>query len=79
MKTMANPENRSRFNLLRRLPYITAPTLFLLGRHDPTSEHVDELTRLLPGSKAYVIETGGHQIHYENQEEFAQQVLGFLG
>ncbi len=79
MKTMANPENRSRFNLLRRLPYITAPTFFLLGRHDPTSEHADKLTSLVPGSKSYVIETGGHQIHYENQEEFSKQVLDFLG
>jgi pimeloyl-ACP methyl ester carboxylesterase len=79
MKTMANPENRSRFNLLRRLPHITAPTFFLLGRHDPTSEHAEKLKSLVPGSRAYVIETGGHQIHYENAPEFSQQVLEFLG
>jgi pimeloyl-ACP methyl ester carboxylesterase len=79
MKTMGNVENRSRFNLLRRLPHVTAPTFFLLGRHDPTSEHAEELVALCPGSKSYVIETGGHQIHYENQEEFSQQVLNFLG
>lgn len=79
MKTMANPENRSRFNLLRRLPHITTPTFFLLGRHDPTSEHGEELKALVPGSRLYVIETGGHQIHYENSPEFSQQVLDFLG
>jgi pimeloyl-ACP methyl ester carboxylesterase len=79
MKTMANPENRSRFNLLRRLPYIPVPTLYLLGRGDPTSERAAELTALLPGSQVYVIETGGHQIHYENAEEFSTQVVKFLG
>jgi pimeloyl-ACP methyl ester carboxylesterase len=78
MKTMANPENRTRFNLLRRLPYITAPTLFLLGRGDPTSESADKLTALVSGSQVYVIETGGHQIHYENAEEFSKQVVNFL-
>jgi pimeloyl-ACP methyl ester carboxylesterase len=79
MKTMADPENRSRFNLLRRLPHITAPTLFLLGRHDPTSESADKLQSLLPGSKYHIIEDGGHQIHYENVPEFSREVLGFLG
>jgi pimeloyl-ACP methyl ester carboxylesterase len=79
MRTMANPENRSRFNLLRRLPYIDAPTFFLLGRGDPTSESADKLVALVPGSQSYVIETGGHQIHYENAEEFSQQVRDFLG
>ena len=50
MRTMGNPENRSRFNLLRRLPYITSSTFFLLGRGDPTSEHAERLQSLVPGS-----------------------------
>lgn len=79
MKTMADPENRTRFNLLRRLPHITAPTLFLLGRHDPTSEFAEKLQGLVPGSRYYIVESGGHQIHYENAEEFSRIVLDFLG
>jgi pimeloyl-ACP methyl ester carboxylesterase len=79
MKTMADPANRSRFNLLRRLPYLTMPTFFLLGKADPTSEHADELQKLVPGSKTYVIQDGGHQIHYENTDEFCQQLVQFLG
>jgi pimeloyl-ACP methyl ester carboxylesterase len=79
MKTMADPDNRTRFNLLRRLPHITAPTFFLLGRGDPTSESADKLVALVPGSRSYVIESGGHQIHYENAEEFSKNVLDFLG
>jgi pimeloyl-ACP methyl ester carboxylesterase len=79
MKTMADPENRSRFNLLRRLPHIPAPTLFLLGRRDPTSEVADKLQSLVPGSRYHIIEDGGHQIHYENAPEFSRTVLDFLG
>ena len=79
MATMGDPANRSRFNLLRRLPHVTAPTLFLLGRGDPTSEVADKLQSLVPGSKYHIIESGGHQIHYENADEFSRTVLGFLG
>lgn len=78
MKTMADHANRIRFSLLPRLPYITAPTFFLLGRHDPTSETGDKLQAMVPGSRLYVIESGGHQIHYENAEEFSKQTLDFL-
>lgn len=78
MKTMSNGANRKRFNLLRRIPYLTMPTFFLLGRHDSTSEQASDLTKLVPGSKSHIIETGGHQIHYENAEEFSQQLVGFL-
>jgi len=79
MRTMADPQNRTRFNLLRRLPHITASTLFLLGRRDPTSEVADKLQSLVPGSKYCIIEDGGHQIHYENADEFSRAVLDFLG
>jgi pimeloyl-ACP methyl ester carboxylesterase len=78
MKTMADPANRERFNLLRRLPTITAPTLFLLGRGDPTSEVADKLTSLVPGSRAIIVEDGAHQVHYENSKEFGTAVLDFL-
>jgi pimeloyl-ACP methyl ester carboxylesterase len=78
MKTMADPTNRARFNLIRRLPHITAPTLFLLGRHDPSSEMADRLQSLVPGSRMRIIEEGGHQVHYENTEEFAKNVVEFL-
>ena len=78
MKTMADGANRSRFNLIRRLPHIKSPTLFLLGRHDPTSEQADQLQRLNPGSRVVIIEDGGHQIHYENTAEFCKAVIDFL-
>ncbi|MPZ48011.1 MAG: alpha/beta fold hydrolase [Dehalococcoidia bacterium] len=79
MKTMANADNRKRFVLTRRLPSLTMPTLFLLGRGDPSSAMADELKSLVPGSSAYIIEDGAHQIHYENAPEFSKAVADFLG
>jgi len=79
MKTMADHENRERFNLLRRLPSITSPTLFLLGRGDPSSEVAKKIQSLVPGSKLVIIEDGAHQVHYENAEEFSKAVTEFLG
>ncbi|HEY3115955.1 MAG TPA: alpha/beta hydrolase [Chloroflexota bacterium] len=78
MKTMADSANRSRFILMRRLPHIKVPTLFILGRHDPSSELADKLVSLVPGSRAIVIEDGGHQVHYENTDEFCKAVIDFL-
>ena len=79
MKTMADPANRSRFNLLRRLPLMSMPTLFLLGKGDPSSEHGEELQGLVPGSKLHIIPDGAHQVHYENTEEFCRVLVEFLG
>lgn len=78
MLTMAAIENRARFNLTRRLPHFESPTFFLLGRHDPTSEKAEELVKLTPNSRYYIIEEGGHQIHYEQPEEFCENTLDFL-
>src|SRR5262245_36592717 len=74
MKTMANPINRTRFNLLRRMPNMTMPTLLLLGKGDPSSEHGEELQKLVPGSRLHIIQDGAHQVHYDNTEEFCKVV-----
>jgi len=79
MKTMSNGINRTRFNLLRRMPYMTMPTLLLLGRGDPSSEHGADLQKLVPGGKLHIIEDGAHQVHYDNTEEFCKVVADFLG
>lgn len=79
MSTMSDHDNRARYNLIRRLPFTPVPTLFLLGREDPSSEAADKLQSLVPGSSLHIIETGGHQVHYENTEEFSRVVTEFLG
>ena len=79
MSTMADHDNRARYSLLRRLPFTPVPMLFLLGRADPSSSAADELQRLAPESSLHIIEEGGHQVHYENTEEFSRVVSEFLG
>jgi pimeloyl-ACP methyl ester carboxylesterase len=79
MKTMADPAKRERFNLRRRLPAITVPTLLVLGRGDPTSEQAEELRKMLPLAQVVIVEDGSHQVHYENADQFASAVLSFIG
>jgi pimeloyl-ACP methyl ester carboxylesterase len=79
MKTMADHGNRQRFNLIRRLPHLTMPTLFIIGKGDPSSEHLDKLKSVTPNSKVVLIEDGAHQVHYENTDQFCKAVIEFLG
>ena len=79
MSTMSDHANRERYNLIRRLPFTTVPTLFLLGKGDPSSALADKLQSLVPGSRLHIVEDGAHQVHYENTEEFSRVVAEFLG
>jgi len=79
MKTMADHRNRKEYVLTRRLPHTPVPVLFLIGRGDPSSEVADKLKAMTPGSSLYIIETGAHQVHYENTEEFCKATSDFLG
>jgi pimeloyl-ACP methyl ester carboxylesterase len=79
MKTMADHRNRKEYVLTRRLPHTPVPTLFLIGRGDPSSDVTDKLKEMTPGSQVYIIETGAHQVHYENTEEFCKAAMDFLG
>ena len=78
MKTMADSRNRARFVLTRRLPHMEMPILFLLGRGDPSSEVAEKLKEITPNGQVYIVESGAHQVHYENQEEFAKAAAAFL-
>ena len=79
MSTMSDHENRKIYNLIRRLPFLTMPTLFLLGKGDPSYEVAEKLQALVPGSSLHIIEDGAHQVHYDNTEEFSRVVKEFLG
>jgi len=79
MTTMSNHDNRARFNLIRRLPTMKVPMLFVIGRGDPSSEVVEQLKKAAPTAKIHVIEDGAHQVHYENTEEFSKVITEFFG
>jgi len=57
MRHMTNPLTRRRYNTLRRLPFITVPTLVVWGRDDPVNS-LDEVglptANGIPGAKLIV-------------------------
>ena len=77
MQTMGDPANRKRYALMRRLPHITAPTLFLFGSKDPAMEVAEQARSLVPGGRLVVLEDG-HRLHIEIPEEFSKAVVEFL-
>lgn len=77
MKTMGDTSNRKRYAFMRRLPFITVPTLFLFGSKDPAMDVAEEATSLVPGARLVVLEAG-HRLHIEIPEEFSKAVVEFL-
>jgi len=77
---MNNGLTRTRYNTLRRLPFITAPTLVVWGRQDSTNalEMGEKTHELLPNSKLVVIEDCNHFIPTERPAEFNGALLEFL-
>jgi pimeloyl-ACP methyl ester carboxylesterase len=77
---MNNGLTRQRYNTLRRLPFITAPTLVVWGRQDSTNalEMGENTARLVPGAKLVVIEDCDHFVPTEKPDEFNRALLEFL-
>lgn len=80
MKHMSAPLTRERYNTLRRLPYIKAPTLVLWGRNDQTNDVSlgEQLHAGIKGSKFVVLEETGHMVPQERPQEFVEELLDFL-
>lgn len=80
MDHMTNPETRVRYNTLRRMPHIKAPTLVLWGEDDKVNDL--EAARLshenIPGSELKVLSGVGHGVYHDAPELFVQSVVEFL-
>jgi pimeloyl-ACP methyl ester carboxylesterase len=68
---------RSRYDLLRRLPLVTVPTLYVWGRQDQSFPVAEQAKQLTPGSELVVLECG-HNVPFEAPDEFNQAVLAYL-
>jgi pimeloyl-ACP methyl ester carboxylesterase len=78
---MNNGLTRQRYNTVRRLPHIKAPTLVVWGRQDSTNsydEMAQQTTDLIPGAKLATIENCDHFIPTEKPDEFNRALLAFL-
>jgi pimeloyl-ACP methyl ester carboxylesterase len=81
MRHMTNPLTRQRYNTLRRLPFIKAPTLVIWGRDDQVNsleELGEPLARGIPGARLIVYDGTGHAVPWEQPQRFATDVLEFL-
>jgi pimeloyl-ACP methyl ester carboxylesterase len=80
LRHMNDPANRQRYNTLRRLPLIQAPTLVVWGTADQTNalEMGEETARLIPGARLAVVEGCGHFIPTERPDELNRLLLEFL-
>ena len=77
---MNNGLTRTRYNTLRRLPFIKAPTLVVWGRQDSTNalEMGEKTHELIPGSRLVIIEDCNHFVPTERPVEFSRALLEFL-
>ena len=66
------------YDIKRRLPLIKQPVLLVMGSEDVIAFTFETTKKLIPQSKAIVIEGGGNALAAEKPEEFAQVALAFL-
>jgi pimeloyl-ACP methyl ester carboxylesterase len=81
MRHMTNPQTRQRYNTLRRLPFISVPTLVIWGRDDAVNslEEVGMPTANgIPNAKLLVYDNTGHGVPAEQPERFHRDVIEFL-
>ena len=80
MDHMTNPETRLRYNTLRRLPLIKAPTLVVWGAEDETNalELGEQTAALIPDAKLVVYEGIGHAVPFEAAPRLVETITEFL-
>ena len=80
LRHMTDPVTRQRYNTLRRLPFVRAPTLAIWGRDDDVNplEAGETIARLIPGATLTVIDACGHSVPSEAPERFNELVERFL-
>ena len=80
MRHMTNPDTRLRYNTLRRMPHIKAPTLVCWGTDDQVNDfEMGELTAAtIPGAQLEKFEGIGHMLPQQAADRFNQIALKFL-
>lgn len=69
----------SQSSLWDKLGQITTPMLLIAGQHDAKfSTIASEVVELCPAARMVTIDNAGHNVHFENPEEYARQISLFL-
>ncbi|HET9078710.1 MAG TPA: alpha/beta hydrolase [Acidimicrobiales bacterium] len=77
---MTDPVHRPRYNTVRRLPLIPAPTLVIWGRHDDVNslDMGRRTAELIPGAELVVLDCG-HFPASQAPDAFHEALVRFLG
>jgi pimeloyl-ACP methyl ester carboxylesterase len=80
MDHMTTPETRVRYNTLRRLPFVKAPTLVVWGAEDETNalELGEQTAALIPDAKLVVYEGVGHAVPLDVPDRLVETIVEFL-
>ena len=80
MRHMTDPRTRARYNTLRRMPHVEAPTLVCWGTDDQTNafEMGEQTAATIPGAVLVPFEGVGHALPQQAAERFNEVVLRFL-
>jgi pimeloyl-ACP methyl ester carboxylesterase len=81
MRHMTNPITRQRYSTLRRLPFISVPTLVIWGRDDPVNSLAEvgmPTANGIPNARLIVYDKTGHSVPWEQPERFPRDALEFL-
>lgn len=72
--------NQPRFDVRQKLGDVSAPTLILVGRHDPIMpvEFSQEIHETMQNSELAIFENSGHSPPTDEPEAFQERVLTFL-
>ena len=76
-KHMGDGVNRTRYDLLRRLPLVTVPVLYVWGKNDRSFPVAEQAKSLTPGSQLVVLDCG-HDVSIEKADEFNRAAIEFL-
>ena len=80
LRHMNTPENRSRYNTLRRLAKVKAPTLIIWGDNDEVNnvEMAHATKEVMPHARLEILPNTSHMVPMERPEEFNRLVIDFL-
>ncbi len=80
MKHMTEPNTRTRYNTLRRMPHIKAPTLVLWGDADEVNalEMGEQTAKAIPGARLEVFPGIGHMLPQQAPDHFNELVAAFF-
>jgi proline iminopeptidase len=83
--TMQGPDefnivgNFKAWDIWKRLPQITTPTLLIAARHDEMStEQIQRMGTLIPHARVHVCENGSHMAMYDDQQDYFAALVPFL-